>query len=104
MRNILDQWLQRVWYQGSRAYWMLLPFSGIYWVLITLRRYLYRFGVLRQEDVGVPVIVVICRGNESFLRCKELSRRSQPMSVDERHVAAVFIPNNPFVRADQGNV
>jgi len=58
MRNLLDQWLQKVWYQDSPAYWMLLPLSGIYWAMITLRRYLYRFGVLRQENVGVPVIVV----------------------------------------------
>lgn len=58
MRNLLDQWLQRVWYEGGGAYWLLLPLSGIYWLLITLRRCLYRFGILSPQDVGVPVIVV----------------------------------------------
>lgn len=58
MRKRLYQWIQRVWYDGSRAYWMLLPLSGIYWVLITLRRLLYRSGLLKSEEIAAPVIVV----------------------------------------------
>jgi len=58
MRNAFYQWIHRVWYAGGSGYWLLLPFSGLFWVLITLRRYLYRFGLLKQETLSVPVIVV----------------------------------------------
>ncbi|MDH3747191.1 MAG: tetraacyldisaccharide 4'-kinase [Gammaproteobacteria bacterium] len=58
MRILLYQWIHRVWYEGGSGYWLLLPVSGLFWILITLRRYLYRFGLLKQEMLGVPVIVV----------------------------------------------
>jgi tetraacyldisaccharide 4'-kinase len=37
---------------------MLLPLSGLYWLLITLRRCLYGMGVLGRHRAIVPVIVV----------------------------------------------
>jgi tetraacyldisaccharide 4'-kinase len=37
---------------------LLLPLSGIYWLLSTLRRLLYRSGFLKTHRVSVPVIVV----------------------------------------------
>ncbi len=37
---------------------MLLPLSGLYWLLIGLRRYLYQFGILGTHRAVVPVIVV----------------------------------------------
>lgn len=58
MRDRLYQWIQRVWYEGGTGYWLLMPLSGVYWMAITLRRLLYRFGVIRTEYVGAPVIVV----------------------------------------------
>ncbi len=58
MRNALYQWIHRVWYEGGPAYWALLPLSGLYWLIIKLRRLLYVCGVLHSKNVGVPVIVV----------------------------------------------
>ena len=52
------KWLHRVWYEGGSSYQMLLPLSGIYWLLITLRRCLYSVGLLGRHRALVPVIVV----------------------------------------------
>jgi tetraacyldisaccharide 4'-kinase len=52
------KWLHRIWYEGGSLYWLLLPLSGIYWLLISARRALYRLGVLRRFSAAVPVIVV----------------------------------------------
>ena len=51
-------WIHRVWYEGGSTYRLLLPLSGLYWLLIGLRRCLYRFGVLNTHRAVVPVIVV----------------------------------------------
>ena len=52
------KWLHRVWYEGAPSYQMLLPLSGLYWLLITLRRCLYGIGVFGRHRALVPVIVV----------------------------------------------
>jgi tetraacyldisaccharide 4'-kinase len=52
------KWLHRIWYEGGSLFWLLLPLSGIYWLLVSARRMLYRVGVLRQHRADVPVIVV----------------------------------------------
>ncbi len=51
-------WIHRVWYNGGTTYRLLLPLSGLYWLLIGLRRCLYRFGILDTHRAVVPVIVV----------------------------------------------
>ncbi len=51
-------WIHRVWYEGGGTYRLLLPLSGLYWLLISLRRYLYQFGILDTHRAAVPVIVV----------------------------------------------
>ncbi len=51
-------WIHRVWYEGGKTYRLLLPLSGLYWLLMGLRRCLYRFGVLNTHRAVVPVIVV----------------------------------------------
>ncbi len=58
MRNAAHRFIQRVWYEGDRWYLALLPLSGLYWMLISLRRLLYRLGLLRSGKAQVPVIVV----------------------------------------------
>lgn len=58
MRNRVYQWLQRVWYQGGTGYWFLLPLSGIYWLIISVRGLMYGAGVLKKKRLEVPVIVV----------------------------------------------
>ena len=57
-KGILYNWIQRVWYSGGRFGWLLLPFSGLYWMIIGLRRFLYDNGILRTYRAAVPVIVV----------------------------------------------
>ena len=52
------KWLHRVWYEGASSYQMLLPLSGVYWLLISLRRCLYGIGLLGRHRAVVPVIVV----------------------------------------------
>lgn len=52
------RWIHRVWYEGAGSYRWLLPLSGLYWLLIELRRFLYRFGVLGSHSAPVPVIIV----------------------------------------------
>ncbi len=51
-------WLQRVWYQGSGWYRVLLPLSGLYWLVITLRKAAYRYGLFTTNCATVPVVVV----------------------------------------------
>jgi tetraacyldisaccharide 4'-kinase len=52
------KWLHRIWYEGGSFYQVLLPFSGIYWLLITLRRCLFSMGILGRHRPKVPVIIV----------------------------------------------
>jgi tetraacyldisaccharide 4'-kinase len=52
------KWLHRIWYEGGSFHQVLLPLSGIYWLLITLRRSLYKAGFLGRYRAKVPVIVV----------------------------------------------
>lgn len=51
-------WLHRVWYEGGASYRLLLPLTGLYWLLVVVRRYLYRIGLLSSQKAVAPVIVV----------------------------------------------
>jgi len=54
----LGQWLEALWYDGRlKAIW-LLPFTGIYLLAITVRRFFYRSGLLTVTTFPVPVIIV----------------------------------------------
>ncbi|MDF2445343.1 MAG: tetraacyldisaccharide 4-kinase [Moraxellaceae bacterium] len=50
--------LARAWYRGHPALWLLAPLAVVYALLLTLRRALYRAGLLGVSHFGVPVIVV----------------------------------------------
>lgn len=50
--------IERLWYQGHKAYWLLLPLAWLYGVITALRRALFRFGIKQQVKVNTPVIVV----------------------------------------------
>jgi tetraacyldisaccharide 4'-kinase len=50
--------LQRAWLARGPLAVALLPLSALFALLAALRRLLYRIGVLQQERVPVPVIVV----------------------------------------------
>ena len=58
MKGAVHRFFQRIWYEGDGWYRALLPFSGLFWILVSLRRILYRSGVLRSHKADVPVIVV----------------------------------------------
>ncbi|MDP2713646.1 tetraacyldisaccharide 4'-kinase [Rheinheimera sp.] len=49
---------ERLWYQGHKAYWLLLPLAWLYGAVTALRRLLFRCGVKQQVKVKAPVIVV----------------------------------------------
>ncbi|MDB2705128.1 tetraacyldisaccharide 4'-kinase [Pseudomonadota bacterium] len=51
-------WLVNSWYQSSPIRWLLAPLSGLYRIIIGLRRYLYRYGLLQSTSLSVPVIIV----------------------------------------------
>jgi tetraacyldisaccharide 4'-kinase len=50
--------LHRVWYEGGRFGWVLLPLSALYWFAIIIRKYLYDRGVLRTRRAAAPVVIV----------------------------------------------
>jgi tetraacyldisaccharide 4'-kinase len=58
-QNGIDQdWLQRMWYGQSALRFLMLPLSLMFSVLVSLRRYLYRCGILKSIRISVPVVVV----------------------------------------------
>lgn len=50
--------LEQGWYQKQRWCALLLPLSGIFYLLSGLRRWLFRLGVKKTERLPVPVIIV----------------------------------------------
>lgn len=52
------KWIHRVWYQDAKSGWVLLPLSGLYWLLLKLRALLFRCGLYKSHKAHVPVIVV----------------------------------------------
>ena len=51
-------WIHRVWYEDAPSGWLLLPLSGLYWLVLTARGILYSWGLLRTHTASVPVVVV----------------------------------------------
>ncbi len=49
---------EEIWYGRSLVVWLLLPFAGVFRVLVGTRRWAYRAGWLRVHRLSVPVIVV----------------------------------------------
>jgi tetraacyldisaccharide 4'-kinase len=52
------RWLHRVWYEDARSGWLLLPLSGLYWLVIVVRKFLFDRGILRSYRAAAPVVVV----------------------------------------------
>ena len=50
--------LQRAWIHGGVLAWLLAPLSLVFWVLVGIRRALYRAGMLSSTRIGVPIVVV----------------------------------------------
>ncbi len=51
-------WIDRLWYQGHPAFYLLLPLSGLFALLSACRRLLFRLGWMRSVRLPVPVLVV----------------------------------------------
>ncbi len=50
--------LQDSWYQPSWITWCLLPLAGLFCLLASMRRALYRANLLKRHKLPVPVIIV----------------------------------------------
>lgn len=51
-------WLEYHWYRRTPLHLVLLPLSCLFLVLVSMRRALYRYGVLASTKLPVPVIVI----------------------------------------------
>jgi tetraacyldisaccharide 4'-kinase len=58
MKESAHTWIHRAWYGDNGWYRLLLPLSGIYWLVSMLRRQFYRLGLMRTRRAKVPVIVI----------------------------------------------
>jgi tetraacyldisaccharide 4'-kinase len=54
----LAEALQKGWYGEGRLPWWCRPLAGLYGLIVTIRRGLYRMGWLRAVRLSCPVIVV----------------------------------------------
>lgn len=52
------RWIHRVWYDDAPSGWILVPLSGVYWLLVSIRNLMYRFGMIKTHRADAPVIVV----------------------------------------------
>ena len=57
-RTSLESLLARHWRRRGWLAWLLLPLSLLFGAVIALRRVMYRAGLLAQQRLPVPVIVV----------------------------------------------
>lgn len=56
--GVTYRWVHRVWYEDARFGWLLIPLSGLFWVIMTMRRWCYRTRFFQVRRLPVPVIVV----------------------------------------------
>ena len=52
------RWIHKVWYEGAKSGFILLPLSGVYWLILKCRGLLFRYGAFRTYKAQAPVIVV----------------------------------------------
>lgn len=55
---MFEQWLNHIWYGRKRPPLWLIPFSWLFALLSSLRRWFYRIGFLGTVNFPVPVVVV----------------------------------------------
>lgn len=51
-------WIHRAWYEDAPSGWLLLPLTGVYWLVLLIKKLLRRCGVLRTHKAAVPVVIV----------------------------------------------
>ena len=54
----LDRWLQKQWQHLGFWTFLLAPFSLLFYLIVILRKFLYKIGVFSSIKLPVPVIVV----------------------------------------------
>lgn len=54
----VHRWFNRIWYQGSSWYVLMLPLTFVFSLLSALRKTFYRLNVFSSLKTPVPVIVV----------------------------------------------
>jgi len=52
------RWIHKVWYGGAKSGLILLPLSGLYWLILQCRAWLYRLGVFSSFKAQVPLVIV----------------------------------------------
>lgn len=52
------KWIHRVWYEDASWGWVLLPLSGLYWLILSVRKILFDSGVLKTHRAAIPVVIV----------------------------------------------
>ncbi|HED15435.1 MAG TPA: tetraacyldisaccharide 4'-kinase [Gammaproteobacteria bacterium] len=50
--------LESIWYRRHPVGLLLLPLSWVFFLVVVLRRFCYRTGVLKQHKIACPVIIV----------------------------------------------
>ena len=51
-------WIHRVWYEDASWGWVLLPLSGLYWLILGVRKFLYDCGAFKTHKADIPVVIV----------------------------------------------
>jgi len=59
---LMERLFNQIWYQQSPRWWplqwLLLPLSALFCLLVAVRHFSYRHGLVRSSRVSVPVLVV----------------------------------------------
>ena len=50
--------LNQQFYKKSTWIFLLIPFSIVFWLLITLRKFLYRINIFKIYELQVPLVIV----------------------------------------------
>jgi tetraacyldisaccharide 4'-kinase len=51
-------WIERGWYNASKLNFILLPLTALFWLLSSIRKWLFKLGIKQQVASPLPVIVV----------------------------------------------
>lgn len=58
MRNTLERWANKLWYEDMYISTWLSPLAYVYIDIVRFRRFLYRKGIFKSKKLNVPVIIV----------------------------------------------
>ncbi|ABE55479.1 lipid-A-disaccharide synthase [Shewanella denitrificans OS217] len=54
----MQRWINNIWYGSNPIKWLLVPLSGLFWLISSLRRKKFAGSPSASEALGVPVIIV----------------------------------------------